>query len=399
MEVNEATSSETNVDNSTKADPTGDAADPSVNVRPTGSTATTSANPKPTGAGAATPANVTPTGATAATSTANVNPPGATAATSSTPKGGIWGLGRIQKHKRTTSGSSASTSTSTNPQRARKRSPEEGTGLTPDSKSQNMESDINNEEELPDLDDAAVLELEDRVKEATLNSESNQEQLRDEPPTKRSYADKVKARTPAKHLLYIQSSAERRLPLPESHWNLIREVLTDGICGLIVEGTTNIVINWSSYSSKRGLVACANEPTMLWVQAAVQHFQLGNREKGVLRFRAWRRNEYGDKVNFTAFFADHYRKAGGKKVFEMVKKVIKIRGNIEFLEWLPVKPRGFVLKVLADKEATSDLKARGSGFLLPTGSKIHFIASKGTPETANIDPGPSTSGASNSNNG
>ena len=180
-------------------------------------------------------------------------------------------------------------------------------------------------------------------------------------------AEKVKGgpKQPPKHLLYIQTSRERRLPLKQMHWNRIEQSITESITKAFFEGSS-YAIDWSSYSKDRGLIACVDMATLTWIQTLISSITIDG-----VRFRGWMRNEYGDKTLFSAYFEERYAVVGGPKLLQMIKRVARFNGQIDLAEWYRIKPHGYRLKILADKKASEEIIRRGP-IQLPTGSKVRF---------------------------
>ena len=220
--------------------------------------------------------------------------------------------------------------------------------------------DVSNpQKEMEDLDDVDLhgLSLENQT------TDEDPDKTGDKPKTFATVAKKVRE----EYLLMVHSGHEKRLPLSKADWTSIDQILTMKIFG-VQDGTYSF--NWTGWKADRGIIACTDEATLKWVQDIVKDIKLG---LNGATFRAWKRNEYGDRKCFSAFFDEKFKTLGGGDTLVMLSR--RLPGAATMLSWTACKPMGFMLRILVDKEMEAAIIARGS-VKLPTGNVVRFQAVK-----------------------
>ena len=242
--------------------------------------------------------------------------------------------------------------------------------------------------EKSDLEDDDVLQLSQDVANAVLSDRESTpipaKLLKGsgtgggKPDTRKpSYAEKAgKPRQREDFLLYVQSGKDKRLPINKLDWDRAIQAITVKVAEHWMAGGSAVFIKWNGYTAERGLIACADEYTSSWVRETVASIRIGDKT-----FRAWRRNEYGDRKVLVAFCGPFYKALGGEAVLAMTKRMAPYLDSATFLAWTGLAKGGFLLRVLVDK--ATELKVLASGPIsLPTGSDIRFQAAKTGEETA-----------------
>ena len=195
------------------------------------------------------------------------------------------------------------------------------------------------------------------------NVEETPESGDKQPKTFASAAKKVRE----DFLLMVHSGQEKRLPLPKEDWLCIDQILTMKIFG-VDDGL--YAFNWTGWKDGRGIIACSDEATLKWAQDVVKDIKLGFNE---VTFRAWMRNEYGDRVAYSAFFDEKFKTLGGADTLVLLSR--RLPGAATMLSWTACKPKGFMLRILVDKEMEAAIIARGP-VKLPTGNLVRLHAAK-----------------------
>ena len=252
-----------------------------------------------------------------------------------------------------------------------------------------MAVDSDHESEQSELDDDALERAVNSFAEASLDTA--EEDNADPTPakqgrsrsgadgtdtTKASYAKVAKPAREPLFVLSVNSGKERRLPMPEEDWKRIAQLIVIKIADHWVDGGTTLAIKWLGHNSGRGLVACLNADTEAWAREYISTLVLDKKS-----FRAWRRNEYGDKTALSAFLPINYLALGGPATLAMVKKVAPFLETATLLQWAPVKPAGFLLTILVDRAAVAAVAARGP-IQMPTGGIVKLTTKAGEGKTS-----------------
>ena len=243
------------------------------------------------------------------------------------------------------------------------------------------------ESEKSDLEDDAVLQLSQDIASAALSEQESApvppKQLKghdggrdgsshkSDPRKVPTYAEKTaKPRQRELFLLYVQSGQDKRLPIAKAEWERVVQVVTVKVAEHWMAGGSTVFINWNGFKSERGLIACADENISSWVRKTVADIKIGGKS-----FRAWRRNEYGDRKVMMAFCEPFYKALSGEVLLSMIKKLEPSMDAVTFLSWTGLAKGGFLLRILVDKATEIKILERGV-IRLPTGSELRFQSSK-----------------------
>ena len=243
------------------------------------------------------------------------------------------------------------------------------------------------EQEKSDLEDDDVMQLSQDIANAALSEQESApvppKQLKGRdggregsshesgPRKVPTYAEKTaKPRQRELFLLYVQSGQDKRLPIAKAEWERVVQVVTVKVAEHWMAGGSTVFINWNGFKSERGLIACADENTSSWVRKTVADIKIGGKS-----FRAWRRNEYGDRKVMLAFCEPFYKALSGESLLSMIKKLEPSLDPATFLSWTGLAKGGFLLRVLVDKATEIKILERGA-IRLPTGSELRFQSSK-----------------------
>ena len=100
------------------------------------------------------------------------------------------------------------------------------------------------------------------------------------------------------NLVYFQKGIKHREPVQKVHYDAFMKTLLEVIMKLPEEQSANINIDWHGYGLGRGVIACLNPVSANFVKQIASGFSIGD-----LKFRAWSKNEFGNREIFSGLLS------------------------------------------------------------------------------------------------
>ncbi|XP_059079652.1 uncharacterized protein LOC131877855 [Tigriopus californicus] len=205
---------------------------------------------------------------------------------------------------------------------------------------------LSDKEELADLSEEEETKTGDKFAKLTVNNPKTNPQ---------SYV-LVASKVRGHEVIYVHLGQKERSPLGRELFYKLWDKLQEGVVELLLKGETpptNVLCH--SWSQQRVLIAVGDEETSKAIIQLIAQMSIKQ-----LKFRAWKRGEFGEGRLVTAFFAGNSLKLwGGDKLLKLLKSQNKLLGNHVGVKTTDTD-KGRKMIFFADPILWKDLKGRAT---------------------------------------
>ena len=149
-------------------------------------------------------------------------------------------------------------------------------------------------------------------------------------PNKGDYASVANGKKEYKYLLYLQKSLERREAINLKQFEAFMEYFMSILDNMEPDQLCRVQLDWHAYNHGRGLLACANEETAMFIKDITSGFTF---EKA--QFKCWTKEEFGDRHIYKCLL--HGKVWCRRSPFETMKFIFTKVNNIKEGTWRVTK--------------------------------------------------------------
>ena len=204
-------------------------------------------------------------------------------------------------------------------------------------------------------DDSDGESIQSNLTEKELIAHVEQVSLHDAKDNAGSYATAAKKpKLDVPDLVYLQKGTLRREPISKAHYDAFMENLLENIMKMPTEQAANIQIDWHGWGLGRGVIACLNPDSAIFVKKIASEFSIRD-----LKFRAWSKTEFGKREIFSGRLPGTPWKS--RKPLETIKWIMNFNGlkNADFHLLSYIKtPQGVLIRFESSRDLTLALRHR-----------------------------------------